>query len=112
MRELHEKDLAQIAKKVSEYKVVLEAVNEEMDSFTLHVRARGKGGGTLFTARGGPRSFKNVETALRLVKEHFGEVNEILVLLEPRKRDERKNAAGSQGTAGKNPEKPRGKRPP
>jgi hypothetical protein len=71
---------------VRDFSVILEPIDTEYTSFILHVRARGKGGGTLHTARGEPREWKKVNTALSYIRRVL-KVDDVLVLLKPRKRD-------------------------
>lgn len=87
MRELQEKDLSRIADRLKNYTVVLEAVDAEFNAFTMHIRARGRGGGTLVTARGAVREFKTLGAAMRFITRHLP-VDEVLILLERPERDD------------------------
>ncbi|WP_158593436.1 hypothetical protein [Nitrosovibrio sp. Nv6] len=100
MRRLTLKDLMEIPVKVSKYSIVLEPLDAELSEFSLHIRAPGLGGGTLYTARGELRTWKDVNKALRFLKGIFGE-NEVLVLLNARDSRDAKDGAKSRKAGGK-----------
>lgn len=103
MRILSHKDLCSIPGKIGKYSVVLEPVDESCSEFLLHIRAVGLGGGTLHGARGEPRTFKNVNKAIKYIRDILN-VNEITVLLRARngkaeKNNEKKRSGGKRDSS-------------
>jgi len=90
MRILSHKDIVNIPGKLARYSVVLEAINDECNEFLLHIRAVGLGGGTLYGARGEPRTFKSVNKAIAYIRDNL-DINEITISLKPRSGDSGRN---------------------